>query len=147
MRLYGALIMAVAAAVLVAADEPKGDAAKKEMDKFQGTWTLESLEANGQPVPEEQIKGIKLVVEGNKRTLKKGDEVVGESTYKLDPTKKPKQIEITQTKGQLEGRTVKGIYEIDGDTQKVCLALEGDPPTEFAGKEGVLYQVFKRQKK
>ena len=38
---------------------------------------------------------------------------------KLDPSKKPKAIDITQLSGK--GETIPGIYSIDGDTLKICM--------------------------
>jgi hypothetical protein len=55
------------------------------------------------------------------------------------------------SEGPLAGRTLRGIYEIEGDTQKVCLPLEegAGRPKEFTSKPGSghLLQVFKREKK
>ena len=45
--------------------------------------------------------------------------------------------------------TLLGIYEVDGDGMKTCLAPPGaDRPTEFASKEGTghMYYVWKRAK-
>jgi uncharacterized protein (TIGR03067 family) len=150
MRLM-ALAMTLAVGLLLAADDPKPDKLKKEIAKFQGSWTTVSILRNGEDaVPEEGLKQLVLVIEGDKRIIKNGEEVVSRGTYKLDPTKKPKAIDITVAEGPLQGKTVVGIYEIDGDTQKICLALEGtERPKVFSSKadSGHLLQVFKRATK
>jgi uncharacterized protein (TIGR03067 family) len=87
------------------------------------------------------VKGNKyeLVLHGRK----------SEGTQKIDPAKKPRHIDATTTKGEGEGQTYLGIYEIDGDTYKECYASPGrERPTTFDAKEGsghILF-VWKREK-
>jgi len=136
--------------LVLAADGDKADEAKKDLEKFQGDWKAVSIQRDGESVaPEEELQQLTLIVKGNERLLKVGEEVRSRSTFKLDPTKKPRTIDITVTEGPLKDRTVRGIYELDGDTQKVCLSLEGDGrPKEFTSTpgSGQLLQVFRRQK-
>jgi uncharacterized protein (TIGR03067 family) len=147
----GPALLVVTASLLIAADDAKQDEVKKDMEKFQGTWKAVSIEHDGAPVSsEEELASIQLVVSGDKRTLKVADEIRSQSTYKLDPTKKPKAIDITVSEGLLQGRTLVGIYEVDGDTHKICLAVDGqERPKELASKAGSghLLQVFRREKK
>ncbi len=131
--------------------EKKREAEKKEVAMFQGTWRTVSIENDGESaVPEDELKELVLTIEGNKRTLKVGDAVRSVGTYRLDPAQKPKAIDITVSEGPLKDKTVRGIYEIDGETQKICLALDGETrPKEFTSKPGSghLLQVFRREKK
>ena len=57
------------------------------------------------------------------------------------PTKGPKEIDITKQpkKGGSPPRILRGIYEIKGDTLKVCYFPidNGKRPTEFVSKEGL----------
>jgi uncharacterized protein (TIGR03067 family) len=125
---------ALAAGLLVAADA-KDDAAKKDMDALQGKWQLVSLERDGKSVdvPKDAVR----VVKGDKYTINPRPGVTIEGTFKIDPTTKPKQVDATASAGPNKGKTMMGIYEIDGDTLKICYALPGkDRPTEFGSKEG-----------
>src|SRR5882724_7401069 len=62
----------------------------------------------------------------------KGD--TSEGTIDLDPSAKPKAVDITYTQGLLKGCTVPAIYELKGDTVKVCFAWQSkNRPTEFLG--------------
>src|SRR5438034_6370452 len=97
---------------------------KKEVRKFQGTWTFESSEAGGKELPAGELKGFILTFEGDKHTVKKGDEVIQVGTQKLDPSKSPKTIDVTMVDGPNKATVILGIYEIDGDTLKACF----DPP-------------------
>jgi len=123
---------------------------EKEVRKFQGTWTFESSESGGKELPADELKGFILTFEGDKHTLKKGDEVVQVGTQKLDPSKSPKTIDVTMTEGPNKGTVMLGIYEIDGDTLKVCFDLQGKKrPTEFKSAPGSenFVNVHKRVKK
>src|SRR6266496_2909228 len=66
---------------------------EKEVRKFQGTWTFESSESGGKELPAGELKGLILTFEGDKHTVKKGDEVVQVGTQKLDPSKSPRSEE------------------------------------------------------
>src|SRR3954471_19325136 len=67
----------------------------KELKKFQGTWTFESVEAGGKKVPAAEFQGITVTFEGDKYTVKKGDEVIQAATQKLDPSRSPKTFDAT----------------------------------------------------
>ncbi len=147
-----ALFCAVTFAASGGAGAPADDKAdlEKEARKFQGTWTFESSEADGQAVPADQLKGLILVFEGDKHTVKKGDEVLQVGVQKLDPSKSPKAIDVTMTEGPSKGAVMLGIYEIDGDTLKVCFDPQGKKrPTEFKSPPGSpnFVNVHKRLKK
>src|SRR5207244_689594 len=122
---------------------------EKERKKFQGTWTFESVEAGGKKLPADQFKGITVTFEGDKYAVKKGDEVVEAATQKLDPSKSPKTLDAKVTDGPNKGAVILGIYEISGDTLKVCFDPEGKKrPTEFKGVSGSqTLVVHKRVKK
>jgi uncharacterized protein (TIGR03067 family) len=110
---------------------------EKELKKFQGTWTFESVEAGGKEQPAAEFKRMTLIFEGDKHTVKKGDEVIQVGTQKLDPSKSPKTIDVTMTEGPSKGTVMLGIYEIRGDTLKVCFDPEGKKrPTEFKSAAG-----------
>src|SRR5262249_39470738 len=122
---------------------------EKELKKFQGTWTFESVEAGGKEEPAADFKGITVVFEGDKYAVKKGDEVIQAATLKLDPSKSPKTLDSTVTEGPNKGTVILGIYEISGDTLKVCFDPEGKKrPTEFKTTSGPqTLVVHKRVKK
>ena len=142
------LLIALGAALLVAADKPK-DAAKKDLEKLQGTWVMAGLEIDGQVVPEEKIKGTTLTVKGDRyttRTQGKSHEVA----FKLDPSQTPRAIDMYFPDGPEVPKLSKGIYEIDGDTFRLCRhqAPGQDRPTSFATSPdtGLFLVVWKRQK-
>lgn len=129
--------------------DDKGDH-EKEVRKFRGSWTIESSVTGGKEIPPDQLKGLIVIYEGDKHTVKMGDKVIQVGTQKLDPSKSPKTIDMTMTEGPSKGTVMLGIYEIDGDTLKVCFDPQGNKrPTEFKSAPGSVnfVNIHKRMKK
>ena len=152
MRLHAVVILGLGclvAALTIGTAGAQDDAAKKELKKLEGTWATVSIEAAGQKVTEEEkIKTRKLTTTGDKYRLKVGDETV-QGTIEINPSKKPKTIDVKPDSGNNKGKTLLGIYELDGDSLKVCLAPAGkDRPTAFATAAENAQQlvVYKREK-
>jgi uncharacterized protein (TIGR03067 family) len=130
--------------VLVAA-APAED--KKDEDVIQGTWTVVLKEMGGKKTPGADLKALKVTIKDGKLTVDDGKKK-GTVAYKLDPSKKPKAIDLTRDD---EKMATPAIYELDGDTLKLCWS-EKDPdhrPTEFASGDGSgqTVMVLKREKK
>src|SRR5579884_1725919 len=103
-------MFAVVPVVLLGADTAKDDVAKAELAKFQGTWQLVSAETDGNAAPEEQVKQIRVVIKDGKHTVYFGDkQVVHDIPFEVDPATRPKSVTDTLP----DGRTIKGIYELD----------------------------------
>jgi uncharacterized protein (TIGR03067 family) len=129
--------------LIIAADPPKGD-----LDRLQGTWVLVQMKREGEDVPAEDLKGSTAAYEGNRITLRDGDRVRRRGIVTLDPTRKPKAINTWDQDGPYEDQTVPGIYELDGDTLRLCFSRPGsERPKEFTTKTapGVLFCVYKRK--
>lgn len=123
---------------------------EKELKKFQGVWTVDSLESGGKKIPAETMKDMTLSCEGDKYTVKNGKDVIQVGIQKLDPSKSPKTLDATVIEGYGKGEVKPGIYEIDGDTLKVCFDEAGKKrPTEFKTADGsqTTLVVYKRVKK
>jgi uncharacterized protein (TIGR03067 family) len=73
-----------------------------------------------------------------------------EFTIKLDSAKKPKSIDLTLTQGVGKGKVGLGIYELDGDTLKLCFPQDENAarPTEFKSTDGSRHGLLtmRRQK-
>ena len=120
-----------------------------DLKAMEGTWKVESAEAGGKKLDSEDLKEIEVKITGERYTVRIKDKLDA-GTLKLDETKTPKAMDATDTEGDDVGKVVKAIYELSGDTLKVCYTLDGgERPTEMATKEGspVLMFIYKREKK
>ena len=102
-----------------------------------GTWSCVSATVDGKPLPEETVKLLRLTLAGNKYQTRKGDDVLFDSTYTVDASTNPRQINILGTEGALAGKEALGIYSIQGDTLRICYILTGKTrPTAFESPIG-----------
>jgi uncharacterized protein (TIGR03067 family) len=109
---------------------------KEELDNLTGTWRAVSITENGKEMSDDDLKKVVLVVNGKTYRFGVGKTIV-KGTHKLDPSKTPKTIDAVRSSGSDKGKTIKGIYELKGDSYKVCFAAPGkDRPKEFSAKEG-----------
>src|SRR5260370_39865475 len=108
------LVVILAVGLLFGADDKQADA-KKDQDKLQGDWTLQSGERNGEQFPEDLVKSLKRTMTGDKFVIARDGETLAKGTFTLDAGQKLKAIDI-----KLEGadKPVQGIYELEGDTFK-----------------------------
>jgi uncharacterized protein (TIGR03067 family) len=137
-------LVVLVAGVLVGAAEPPGDAGKK----LHGTWQYVSIESNGEKMPADQLKKMTVTYAGDKWVVREGDKVIVAGTQKLDPTKEPHQIDSVITEGEGKGNTMLGIYELKGDTLRVCFDPQGkERPSDFTPKAGQFGGVVRRVKK
>jgi uncharacterized protein (TIGR03067 family) len=125
---------------IVPAAEEKKDDTKKDQEALQGTWKAVSSEQGGKEQGDE-AKEHTLTFEKDTFTVKRGDQVQVKGTFKLDPSKKPKAIDMTVTESRRDehkGKEMHGIYEMTKDGLKWCTSMPGDTdrPKEFSTKEG-----------
>ena len=142
LRIASAACLFLASVALAA--EPEGD-----LKALQGTWSITDAMLAGRDHIDD-FKEMKLKVNGDKYEVGFGM-VWEKGTVKLDPTKKPKQIDLTtDKKGAFKGHTLPGIYELKDDTIVLCLEAEKtDRPTKFEAPEKtrIMLFTFKREKK
>src|SRR5262245_24877489 len=116
------------------------DAAKKDLAALQGTWIVVEKEYMGKKATKEEINTLQGEMVIKDGTATKWEEecgkkqVVSEAKITLDPNANPKAVDITHTKGDLKGEIVRAIYELKGDSLKVCFAVEDEKrPKAFEG--------------
>ena len=135
----------VAGLLLSAAPAPKEDDDAKAL---QGTWRGVTVEEKGESSKDE-AKKYRLVIEKDTLTLKDGDAVVVSGPFKLDPSSKPKALDLTVAEGTGKGHAVLGIFERDGDVLKWCVTRPGadQRPKDFS-TQGTkhLFLTLKKEK-
>lgn len=111
-----------------------------DVKKLQGEWIMAAMVYDGKDGPEETLKAFRRKVEGDKYTvtITKGDAVqTVKGSFKLDPSKKPATLDVTTKDKNGDDVTIQGIYELTGDTHKICMAPKDQArPTEFTSTEG-----------
>jgi uncharacterized protein (TIGR03067 family) len=107
-----------------------------DLDLLQGTWSVASLEVEGQKMTAGMLDGAQIVIRGSRFTST-GMGAVYKGTLKIDAAAKPARLDMKFSAGPEKGNTNLGIYKIDGNTWKLCLAMRGDiRPSKFASQPG-----------
>jgi uncharacterized protein (TIGR03067 family) len=122
--------------LILTGDDPKDEAARKELERHQGTWAVVAFEYDGQRTPPETLRTIERVVSGSRAIWKRDGETFSETTIELDPTKEPKAIDVIPEGGPFKGRRAPGIYRFDGEELTICMVDPGGgrPEAFTAGK-------------
>jgi uncharacterized protein (TIGR03067 family) len=135
------------AGLVVAAAPRQDDANKKDLEKLQDTWKLESAQVAGKDVPPAEIEKMPLqfTFKGDKVTIEENGRPT-EGTIKLDAAKKPATMDLTPAKGDF---TVLALYELEEDTLKLCFIKESKERPKSLDTTGTKASllVFKRVKK
>jgi uncharacterized protein (TIGR03067 family) len=106
-------------------------ASQRELEKFQGEWRTVAVEVDSGAVPSWQFENARLVIAGNRFTLRNPLPDADQRTeghLQLDPTKVPKELDLCLN----DGEAIEEIYELEGDILRICYPVRsGRRPTEF----------------
>jgi len=123
---------------------------KDDKELLQGEWQGTTIEMPGEILQIGPDKGIAYHFDGDNVkvvcTLFAGWS--GDYVLRLDSQARPKRLDllVKEKDGRVrENDGLVGIYELDGDNLRFCLAAPRDGrPTEFVAKRGQFIWVFKR---
>ena len=92
-------------------DIVRGEAARRDRDRLQGVWNFFSGQREAQ-----------LLIQGEHFTVRFKNGPVYTGTFTLDPTRKPKAIDMAITDGpeKHKGKVSLGIYALDGNNLIWC---------------------------
>lgn len=103
-----------------------------ELRSLEGEWRFASLEIDGAPVPEAALAHSRILMDGD-RFRTESPEATYEGVFTIDVEATPPRIDIEFVEGPEAGNTCEGIYQLDGDSLTLCLALAGAArPKAFA---------------
>jgi uncharacterized protein (TIGR03067 family) len=139
-----------AVAFIIAADQPTADANKKDLEALQGDWAAVSIIHDGDKLPDDDAQSLFRTVKGDQYTVFLFRKAITKGTLKLDATKKPKTIDFLPTSTGVKSEPILGIYELEGDSWKICYALPGkERPKELTSKKGSGHAlaVWERERK
>jgi uncharacterized protein (TIGR03067 family) len=139
-----ALLLGLGAPRTLPADDK---AEKEEQKKFQGHWRPESIKTGNTSLSAEELKKLRLVIEGDKWTVETATGKT-EWTWKADPSKSPKTLDFHREYEGIE-TDMRCLYELKDDTLTVCAPVKNlsQRPKQIAGGEDVSIAVWKREKK
>src|SRR5206468_2005338 len=103
------LFIFLVAGLLPGADQGKERRPVNDRERLQGAWQLVSGERNGQPLPEDVVKQVRLVFAGEKLTTHTKGRAT-ESRFTLHPDTKPAGMDF-----DMDGAVGLGIYLLEGD--------------------------------
>jgi uncharacterized protein (TIGR03067 family) len=140
----------VLVALLLGTGAVHGGDSAEDWHKLKGDWqAVEILTLDGRSLAANEVKAVKVTFAGADRMIF----IAGKHEYsvKLDASKKPKAIDLKALDGESKGGVLLGIYQLDGDTLKLCVTSDPkiyDRPSRFTsevGSKNFLY-TFKRAK-
>jgi len=68
----------------------------------------------------DDLRGHQLTFAGDRFTIRSKGQVIYRGTYIIDASAKPAAIDFRDTAGERKGKTWLRIYELDGDTLRIC---------------------------
>jgi uncharacterized protein (TIGR03067 family) len=150
--LIAAFVWLVGQSLPVAKQPSVSNKAQADLSALAGVWQEVSRQRDGLVVPAAQLAILTQTETGEARQ-QLGERVVYEGKVSIDTTRNPKAIDYLQTSGASPagspGDVRLGIYEIDGDRLRICLARAGaERPKTFdaSAGTGLVLSTYERRK-
>jgi uncharacterized protein (TIGR03067 family) len=104
----------------------------KDNDLLKGTWKVKEVDVAGKhDGAREGSTDQKWDITNGKIVIRFGDGAEEEWTYTIASTSSPQSIDLKKTAGVKAGATPLGIYELKGDTLRICFNGDGKRPPRF----------------
>ena len=107
-----------------------------------GNWLLLQINRGGKDIDLDHLEGaVREILERSYRIKPlKGTTITGK--YTSDPESEPKTIDMLVDNGRFAGKTLKGIYRMEGDKLTISFGRpDKDRPEAFVSKPGTEYTV------
>lgn len=147
-------LLIVMTGLTLAAEPRKENTPRTDTNQLQGVWNLVGGAVDGNKLTTDEVKAdgkffIQFIIAGNRITHKESGKVREQSYYRLDVEKRPRTIDLIPLAGPNKGKALPGIYELAGNTLRICLAPVGkERPARFVAGAGSGQRLFilKREK-
>lgn len=116
------------AALAIAGAGDITEAIRKNKAALQGTWKVVASEQDGEKVGADDLKDLFLIFKEDAILVREGGKSDEKFSFRLDPTKKPKEIDVTVKFGPNKGRVDRAIYQLDGEALRICIQSNKDSP-------------------
>jgi uncharacterized protein (TIGR03067 family) len=109
-------------------------AEEKNQEVLKGEWRLVGWEDSGfrlrpgaaEDLTDFRIKAGEMTICGKGRD---GEDTRDKATIKIDPSKSPKQIDLTVREGVRKGQVLRGVYLLKENKLFICINADGKDPT------------------
>jgi uncharacterized protein (TIGR03067 family) len=111
--------------------------ASGSVTELEGEWAMVSAVLNGAAMNQAMVKWCQRITRGNVTRVVAGPQVLVNASFTLDHSKKPHVIDYLNLEGASKGKSQAGIFELIGDSLKICMSAPGHPrPADFSSKPG-----------
>ena len=114
---------------------------------IEGVWSCVEAVNNGSKLADEKAAHLRLTMTEKQFKTQLGEQVLFDSTYTVDATKTPAEIEMLGNEGDLKGKPALGIIKFEGGVLTLCYVMPGgERPKGFESQPGskVTLTVWKR---
>ncbi|HEX5106688.1 MAG TPA: TIGR03067 domain-containing protein [Pirellulaceae bacterium] len=108
---------------ICAATSARAEDAPDDLKLLAGTWKPAAADLGGNKIDAMVLEKASFVVEGDKYTVTVND-FTEKGSFKIEPTKEPKQLDFFPTEGSNNGKTFLCVYKFDGECLTICYSLD-----------------------
>jgi uncharacterized protein (TIGR03067 family) len=122
---------------------------RQEGKVLEGRWSVKSVVRNRNDLPAERLKDLQAVFQDRRFMFQQGEKQLSKGTFRLDPSKTPRTIDLLTIDADGTEKTTLAIYELTEDALRICGAQPGEErPGEFAAMDstGHTLTTFQRVK-
>jgi uncharacterized protein (TIGR03067 family) len=92
---------------------------------------------SGAAMAEDMVKWCKRITRGDLTTVVAGPQVMLKARFSLEHARAPSAVNYVNLAGAQKGKAQLGIFELAGETLRVCMAAPGKSrPAEFSSQAG-----------